>query len=158
MTILYRTAKFKSANIFVSAALDQTAKFKDHQYFRLYGIGFFCEVHSYLQIIARYLPRLPSFRENTNHRCRAYVTSVDSKWCLYVNAGTYSACTLYTVGVARCIPSNAHQEGIHVPYVCTCTHVHVHVQERLPGANTDRDHILTCYDSLNGVLKVLFCD
>ena len=34
-----RIAKFKSANIFVSAALDQTAKFKDHQYFRLYGIA-----------------------------------------------------------------------------------------------------------------------
>ena len=32
------TAKFKSANIFISAAWDQTAKFKDRQYFRLYGI------------------------------------------------------------------------------------------------------------------------
>ena len=30
------TAKFKSANIFISAARDQTAKFKDRQYFRLY--------------------------------------------------------------------------------------------------------------------------
>ena len=38
MTILYRTAKFKSANIFMSAALEQTAKFKDCQYFWLYGI------------------------------------------------------------------------------------------------------------------------
>ena len=37
--ILYvgTTAKFKSANIFISAARDQTAKFKDRQYFRLYG-------------------------------------------------------------------------------------------------------------------------
>ena len=33
------TAKFKSANIFISAARDQTAKFKDRQYFRLYGIA-----------------------------------------------------------------------------------------------------------------------
>ena len=33
------TAKFKSANIFVWAAQDQTAKFKDRQYFRLYGIA-----------------------------------------------------------------------------------------------------------------------
>ena len=33
------TAKFKSANIFISAAWDQTAKFKDCQYFRLYGIS-----------------------------------------------------------------------------------------------------------------------
>ena len=32
------TAKFKSANIFISAARDQTAKFKDRQCFRLYGI------------------------------------------------------------------------------------------------------------------------
>ena len=32
------TAKFKSANIFISAARDQTAKFKDRQYFWLYGI------------------------------------------------------------------------------------------------------------------------
>ena len=32
------TAKFKSANIFISVAWDQTAKFKDRQYFRLYGI------------------------------------------------------------------------------------------------------------------------
>ena len=31
------TAKFKSANIFISAARDQTTKFKDRQYFRLYG-------------------------------------------------------------------------------------------------------------------------
>ena len=31
------TAKFKSANIFISAARDQTAKFKDRQYFQLYG-------------------------------------------------------------------------------------------------------------------------
>ena len=31
------TAKFKSGNIFISAARDQTAKFKDHQYFLLYG-------------------------------------------------------------------------------------------------------------------------
>ena len=31
------TAKFKSANFFVWAAQDQTAKFKDRQYFRLYG-------------------------------------------------------------------------------------------------------------------------
>ena len=32
------TAKFKSANIFILAARDQTAKFKDRQYFQLYGI------------------------------------------------------------------------------------------------------------------------
>ena len=32
------TAKFKSANIFISAARDQTVKFKDRQYFRLYGM------------------------------------------------------------------------------------------------------------------------
>ena len=32
------TAKFKSASIFISPARDQTAKFKDRQYFRLYGI------------------------------------------------------------------------------------------------------------------------
>ena len=32
------TAKFKSANIFILAARDQTTKFKDRQYFRLYGI------------------------------------------------------------------------------------------------------------------------
>ena len=31
------TAKFKSTNIFVWAAQDQTAKFKDRQYFWLYG-------------------------------------------------------------------------------------------------------------------------
>ena len=32
------TVKFKSTNIFISVALDQTAKLKDRQYFRLYGI------------------------------------------------------------------------------------------------------------------------
>ena len=32
------TAKFKSTNIFISAAWGQTAKFNDRQYFRLYGI------------------------------------------------------------------------------------------------------------------------
>ena len=31
------TAKFNSANTFILAARDQTAKFKDCQYFRLYG-------------------------------------------------------------------------------------------------------------------------
>ena len=31
------TAKFKSTNTFILAARDQTAKFKDRQYFRLYG-------------------------------------------------------------------------------------------------------------------------
>jgi len=35
------TAKFKSANIFISAAWDQTTKFKDRQYFRLYGTLYF---------------------------------------------------------------------------------------------------------------------
>ena len=34
-------AKFKSANIFISAARDQTAKFKYRQYFRLYGIWYY---------------------------------------------------------------------------------------------------------------------
>ena len=34
------TTKFKSTDIFISAAQDQTAKFKDRQYFRLYGIVF----------------------------------------------------------------------------------------------------------------------
>ena len=38
VTIPYVTAKFKSANIFISVALDQTAKFKDRQYFQLYGV------------------------------------------------------------------------------------------------------------------------
>ena len=34
------TAKFKSIHIFISATRDQTAKFNDRQYFRLYGIWF----------------------------------------------------------------------------------------------------------------------
>ena len=38
------TANFKSANIFISAARDQTAKFKDRQYFWLYGIFFIANV------------------------------------------------------------------------------------------------------------------
>ena len=38
MAIPYRTTKFKSANTFISAAQDQTAKLKDRQYFWLYGI------------------------------------------------------------------------------------------------------------------------
>ena len=49
------TAKFKSANIFISAAQDQTAKFKDRQYFRLYGnysygiyIGMLTSFYNYL--------------------------------------------------------------------------------------------------------------
>ena len=37
-TIPYRTAKFTSANISISAALDQTTTFKDRQYFWLYSI------------------------------------------------------------------------------------------------------------------------
>ena len=42
MAILYRTAKFKSANILPIAILGSTAKFNSGQYFRLYGMG-----HSY---------------------------------------------------------------------------------------------------------------
>ena len=37
MAILYRTAKFKSANILSIAILGSTAKFNARQYFRLYG-------------------------------------------------------------------------------------------------------------------------
>ena len=40
------TAKFKSTNIFISAARDQTAKFEDRQYFRLYGILSVCATDS----------------------------------------------------------------------------------------------------------------
>ena len=38
MAILYRTAKFKYANMFAMAIWDPTAKFNSRQYFRLYGI------------------------------------------------------------------------------------------------------------------------
>ena len=38
MAILYRTAKFKSANTFKMAIWDPTAKFNSRQYFQLYGI------------------------------------------------------------------------------------------------------------------------
>ena len=37
MVILYRTTKFKSANILVIAILGSTTKFNSRQYFRLYG-------------------------------------------------------------------------------------------------------------------------
>ena len=37
MAIPYRTAKFKSANIFAMAIWGPTAKFNSHQYFQLYG-------------------------------------------------------------------------------------------------------------------------
>ena len=50
------TAKFKSANIFISAARDQTAKFKDRQYFRLYG--------STYKIIATCIERATELRAN----------------------------------------------------------------------------------------------
>ena len=38
MAIPYRTAKFKSTNIFAMAILGPTAKFNSHQYFRLYDM------------------------------------------------------------------------------------------------------------------------
>ena len=38
MVIPYRTAKFKSANTFVMAIWDPTAKFNSCQYFQLYTI------------------------------------------------------------------------------------------------------------------------
>ena len=40
MAILYRTAKFKSANILAIAILSSTARFNSRQYFRLYGNAF----------------------------------------------------------------------------------------------------------------------
>ena len=41
MAIPYRTAKFKSANIFAMVILGSTAKFNSRQYFRLYGIMYY---------------------------------------------------------------------------------------------------------------------
>ena len=41
MVILYRTAKFKSANILAITILGSTAKFNSRQYFWLYGILYF---------------------------------------------------------------------------------------------------------------------
>ena len=46
MVIPYRTAKFKSADIFIMAIWGPTAKFNSHQYFRLcdsYTIGIVAE-------------------------------------------------------------------------------------------------------------------
>ena len=40
MAILYRTAKFKSANTFAMAIWDPTAKFNFRQYFRLYSTAY----------------------------------------------------------------------------------------------------------------------
>ena len=57
MTIPYCTTKFTSANIFVSAALDQTTKFKDRQHFRLYGI-IVPRVHTVRELIHRSLSNL----------------------------------------------------------------------------------------------------
>ena len=37
-TLRSATAKLKSANVFISAAWDQTTKFNDRQYFQLYGM------------------------------------------------------------------------------------------------------------------------
>ena len=53
------TAKFKSANIFISAARDQTAKFKDHQYFRLYGMQarWFMSSFSWLGEVRSLIPK-----------------------------------------------------------------------------------------------------
>ena len=39
MAIPYRTAKFKSTNIFTIVILGPTAKFNSYQYFRLYSIA-----------------------------------------------------------------------------------------------------------------------
>ena len=44
MAILYRTAKFKSANILAVAILGSTTKFNSRQYFQLYGM---CVSHLY---------------------------------------------------------------------------------------------------------------
>ena len=43
MTIPYRIAKFKSANILAIAILGSTAKFNSRQYFRLYGIMYIAD-------------------------------------------------------------------------------------------------------------------
>ena len=44
MAIPYRTAKFKSANIFAMAILGPTTKFNSCQYFRLYGSSYdYCQ-------------------------------------------------------------------------------------------------------------------
>ena len=67
MAIPYRTAKFKSANIFVSVAQDQTTKFKDCQYFRLYGILYskYSRLHSHVKhhifMYLSFATRNPSF-------------------------------------------------------------------------------------------------
>ena len=45
MAILYRAAKFKSANTFEMAIWDPTTKFNSRQYFRLYGSNNASDIH-----------------------------------------------------------------------------------------------------------------
>jgi hypothetical protein len=51
MAIPYRTAKFKSANIFTIAILGSTAKFNSCQYFRQYGITSAAQVQGRVALI-----------------------------------------------------------------------------------------------------------
>ena len=58
MATPYRTAKFKSANIFAIAILGPTAIFNSHQYFWLYDIGF---LHSTKVFSAKWFSVYESF-------------------------------------------------------------------------------------------------
>ena len=74
MAIPYRTAKFKSANTFVMANWDPTAKFNSRQYFWLYGI--MEQTHPIKIIIIS--KTLFSTKTNTPF----------SQWCSTLGAGT----------------------------------------------------------------------
>ena len=53
MVIPYRTAKFKSTNIFAIAILGPTAKFNSHQYFRLYNYYYVSPLPTHTQFYVK---------------------------------------------------------------------------------------------------------
>ena len=80
VAIPYRTAKFKSANIFAIAIWGPTAKFNSRQYFRLYGMHVGIETHSLasrpLPFAQRWMYCITSTRkEGSGDSCTVFVCS-----------------------------------------------------------------------------------
>ena len=81
---LYRTAKFKSANIFVMAILGPTAKYNSHQYFQLYSTCNY--VSKYMHVTAlhaggdTHFPSCTHTLTRVKHFCS---TPVDTHTCSY---------------------------------------------------------------------------
>ena len=131
MTIPYRTVKFNSANIFISATLGQTTKFKDRQYFRLYGIQITTHMHVHsVSCIYMYMYHVVyrDLRHSNVEADMKLAQTIKDQFLSRVRIATQvSLCCKCT---CTCVHVNVNSECCTGVNICTCTYmynVHLHV-------------------------------